>query len=69
MRNIVAFIETPLTIALKFSILSPQSGRSDLARVTRDIVKAKVPSDTINIALVDQWIHGKMNLAHIKPQC
>ena len=45
-------------LGLKFSILSAEDGRPSISRAAQNIVKQKIPSENIDIALVDKFVHG-----------
>ncbi|KAI9278300.1 Decaprenyl diphosphate synthase-like protein [Phascolomyces articulosus] len=42
---------------LKFSIVSAEDGRSSVSRAAQNIAKQKIPSEKIDIALVDKFVH------------
>ncbi|KAI7847378.1 Decaprenyl diphosphate synthase-like protein [Circinella umbellata] len=42
---------------LKFSVVSAEDGRPSISRAAQNIVKQKIPSENIDIALVDKFVH------------
>ncbi|KAI9484833.1 hypothetical protein BDB00DRAFT_774180 [Zychaea mexicana] len=47
----------PFWLGLKFSIISADDGRPSISRAAQNIARQKIPSEKIDIALVDEFVH------------